>query len=51
MFGIDRVTNGFNAKTMCDRRRYEYAILTWAFDPNVGRETGGGGEECCGDEV
>ena len=40
VFGIDRVTNGFNAKTMCDRRRYEYVIPTWAFDPNVGRETG-----------
>lgn len=45
VFGIDRVTNGFNAKTMCDRRRYEYVIPTWAFDPNVGRETGGGGGE------
>ena len=45
VFGIDRVTNGFNAKTMCDRRRYEYVIPTWAFDPNVGRETGNGGED------
>ena len=35
VFGIDRVTGGFNAKTMCDRRRYEYVIPTWAFDPNL----------------
>ena len=45
VFGIDRVTNGFNAKTMCDRRRYEYVIPTWAFDPNVGRETASVGGE------
>ena len=32
-FGYTRVTNGFNAKTMCDRRRYEYVIPTKAFDP------------------
>ena len=37
VFGIDRVTGGFNAKTMCDRRRYEYVIPTWAFDPSVGK--------------
>ncbi|OUS45186.1 tRNA pseudouridylate synthase [Ostreococcus tauri] len=35
VFGIDRVTGGFNAKTMCDRRKYEYVIPTWAFDPNL----------------
>ena len=33
MFGYTRVTGGFNAKTMCDRRRYEYVIPTCAFDP------------------
>jgi len=38
VFGIDRVTGGFNAKTMCDRRRYEYGIPTRAFDPNLGAE-------------
>ena len=32
-FGYTRVTGGFNAKTMCDRRRYEYVIPTKAFDP------------------
>ena len=32
MFGFTRVTGGFNAKTMCDRRRYEYVIPTKAFD-------------------
>ena len=32
-FGYKRVTGGFNAKTMCDRRRYEYVIPTLAFDP------------------
>jgi len=45
VFGIDRVTGGFNAKTMCDRRRYEYVIPTWAFDPSVGRRGGTGDEE------
>ena len=38
VLGIDRVTGGFNAKTMCDRRRYEYVIPTRAFDPNLGAE-------------
>ena len=33
IFGYKRVTGGFNAKTMCDRRRYEYVIPTCAFDP------------------
>ena len=36
VFGIDRVTSGFNAKTMCDRRKYEYVLPTWAFNPNLG---------------
>lgn len=40
VFGIDRVTNGFNAKTMCDKRRYEYVIPTWAFNPNSSPEDG-----------
>lgn len=40
VFGIDRVTNGFNAKTMCDRRKYEYVLPTWAFDPNLGKPGG-----------
>ena len=33
MFGVTRVTNGFNAKNLCDRRRYKYVLPEWAFDP------------------
>jgi tRNA pseudouridine38-40 synthase len=34
-FGYERVTGGFNAKTMCDRRRYEYVVPVKAFDPRA----------------
>ena len=36
-FGYTCVTGGFNAKTMCDRRRHEYVIPTKAFDPRQRR--------------
>eukprot|EP00271_Cylindrocystis_brebissonii_P006772 TRINITY_DN1956_c0_g5_i1.p1 TRINITY_DN1956_c0_g5~~TRINITY_DN1956_c0_g5_i1.p1 ORF type:complete len:710 (+),score=141.78 TRINITY_DN1956_c0_g5_i1:185-2314(+) len=41
LFGFVRVTNGFHAKNQCERRRYEYVLPTWAFDPNShkGRQT------------
>lgn len=37
--GLRRVTMGFDARKMCDRRRYEYVLPEWAFDPSahVGR--------------
>ena len=34
--GIERTTNSFDARLLCDRRRYEYILPVWAFDP-----------ECC----
>ncbi|OVA16001.1 Pseudouridine synthase I [Macleaya cordata] len=34
IFGFKRVTNSFNAKKFCDRRRYVYLIPVFAFDPN-----------------
>ncbi|KAH9534151.1 hypothetical protein CY35_18G091500 [Sphagnum magellanicum] len=39
--GYKRVTSNFNAKQMCDRRRYEYLVPVYAFDPNAhhNRET------------
>ncbi len=33
MFGVTRVTNGFNSKKLCDRRRYKYVLPEWAFAP------------------
>ncbi|KAM7258224.1 hypothetical protein ACFE04_013965 [Oxalis oulophora] len=33
MFGFKRVTNSFNAKKFCDRRRYVYLIPVFALDP------------------
>lgn len=35
MFGFARVTNGFDARKHCDKRRYEYILPAWAFDPAV----------------
>jgi tRNA pseudouridine(38-40) synthase len=35
VFGVTRVTNGFNAKKLCDRRRYKYILPEWAFDPST----------------
>ena len=32
-FGLTRVTNGFSAKNMCDRRRYRYILPEWALLP------------------
>ncbi len=39
--GYKRVTSNFNAKQMCDCRRYEYLVPVYAFDPNAhhNRET------------
>ncbi|QDZ18011.1 tRNA pseudouridine synthase [Chloropicon primus] len=34
VFGYFRVTNGFCARKMCDRRRYGYVLPLWALDPS-----------------
>lgn len=36
--GFKRVTNGFDARKLCDRRRYEYVLPLFAFDPEQCRE-------------
>ncbi|XP_015598839.1 tRNA pseudouridine synthase A isoform X2 [Cephus cinctus] len=33
IFGIKRVTKGFNSKTQCDARTYTYTLPTYAFAP------------------
>lgn len=33
MLGFSRVTKGFDARRLCDRRRYEYILPAFAFDP------------------
>ncbi|KAK9165018.1 hypothetical protein Scep_000209 [Stephania cephalantha] len=38
VFGYKRVTNSFNAKKFCDRRRYVYLIPVFALDPNCHRD-------------
>ncbi|ONK72826.1 tRNA pseudouridine synthase A, mitochondrial [Asparagus officinalis] len=35
VFGFSRVTNSFNAKKFCDRRRYVYLLPVFALDPNA----------------
>lgn len=35
MFGYKRVIHTFSAKNLCDRRRYEYCLPVFAFDPNA----------------
>ncbi|CAL9782157.1 unnamed protein product [Musa acuminata subsp. burmannicoides] len=35
VFGFKRVTNSFNAKKFCDRRRYVYLIPVFALDPSA----------------
>eukprot|EP00890_Picochlorum_soloecismus_P004565 jgi/Picsp_1/5109/NSC_02472-R1_trna pseudouridine synthase a len=34
-FGIHRVVKGFDARKACDRRRYEYILPAWMFDPAI----------------
>ncbi|XP_077221098.1 uncharacterized protein LOC143854866 isoform X2 [Tasmannia lanceolata] len=34
VFGYTRVTNSFNSKKFCDRRRYVYLLPVFALDPN-----------------
>ncbi|CAD5196500.1 unnamed protein product [Musa acuminata subsp. malaccensis] len=35
VFGFKRVTNSFNAKKFCDRRRYVYLVPVFALDPSA----------------
>lgn len=35
VFGYRRVTSNFNAKQMCDKRRYEYLVPVFAFNPHA----------------
>ncbi len=37
MFGYSRATNGFDSRKHCDKRRYEYVLPEWAFDPRRGQ--------------
>eukprot|EP00891_Asterochloris_glomerata_P000708 jgi/Astpho2/708/Aster-08421 len=37
LFGFVRVTNSFDARKNCDRRRYEYIMPAWVFNREVGR--------------
>ena len=38
VLGMRRVTNGFDARKLCDRRRYEYIAPAFVFDPTACRE-------------
>ncbi|CAN4094046.1 unnamed protein product [Withania somnifera] len=38
IFGFKRVTNAFNAKKFCDKRRYVYLIPVFALDPYAHRD-------------
>lgn len=37
VFGAHRVTNGFDSRKHCDKRRYEYCLPAWAFNPLAAR--------------
>ena len=39
MLGFARVTKSFDARRLCDRRRYEYILPAFAFDPSCCRGT------------
>ncbi len=36
VYGHHRCIEGFDARKYCDRRRYEYVLPAWVFDPEVG---------------
>ena len=38
VLGMRRVTNGFDARKLCDKRRYEYVMPAFAFNPAACRE-------------
>jgi tRNA U38,U39,U40 pseudouridine synthase TruA len=35
VFGVQRATEGFDARKFCDKRKYEYILPAWVFDPTV----------------
>lgn len=35
MFGVQRTTEGFDARKFCDKRKYEYILPAWTFDPQA----------------
>jgi len=35
VFGVQRTTEGFDARKFCDKRKYEYILPAWAFDPQA----------------
>jgi tRNA U38,U39,U40 pseudouridine synthase TruA len=35
VFGVQRATEGFDARKFCDKRKYEYILPAWVFDPIV----------------
>lgn len=35
VLGVQRATEGFDARKFCDKRRYEYILPAWAFDPQA----------------
>ncbi len=37
VLGYTKTTAGFDARKHCDKRRYEYVLPAWAFDPNACR--------------
>ena len=39
VLGYTKVTAGFDARKHCDKRRYEYVLPAWAFDPKACRSS------------
>jgi tRNA U38,U39,U40 pseudouridine synthase TruA len=35
VFGVQRATEGFDARKCCDRLKYEYILPAWAFEPQA----------------
>eukprot|EP00878_Enallax_costatus_P040999 GHUV01047430.1.p1 GENE.GHUV01047430.1~~GHUV01047430.1.p1 ORF type:complete len:176 (+),score=54.05 GHUV01047430.1:683-1210(+) len=35
VFGVQRTTDGFDARKYCDKRKYEYILPAWVFDPQA----------------
>eukprot|EP00879_Flechtneria_rotunda_P024275 GHRR01025727.1.p1 GENE.GHRR01025727.1~~GHRR01025727.1.p1 ORF type:complete len:494 (+),score=222.50 GHRR01025727.1:219-1700(+) len=47
VLGFQRTTEGFDARKFCDKRKYEYILPAWVFDPEVC--TKGRGQDSSGD--
>ncbi len=39
VLGIVRTTRNFDARRLCDKRKYEYLVPLWVLDPRVGKES------------